>query len=177
MRTKMLTTITIRMKASGVQYDDRIGEFTWNGERHTWQFMRFRDDKPNGNHISIIEKIIVSILDGVQEDEVRYFFFISACTTNVYDPAPFTPSANTASFENFARETDEKRCIIVQRRAANEWSQTASAATTTTATGTCGTKAAISCWRKVFEDQRATTNLRLAAVAPESQVVGSSHFI
>ena len=120
-RTKMLTTITIRMKASGVQYDDRIGEFTWNGERHTWQFMRFRDDKPNGNHISIIEKIIVSILDGVQEDEVHYFF-ISACTTDVYNPAAFTPPANTASFENSARETDEKRCIILQRRTANEWS-------------------------------------------------------
>ena len=172
----MLTAMTIRMKASGVQYDDRIGEFTWNGERHTWQFMRFRDDKPNGNHISIIEKIIVSILDGVQEDEVRYFF-ISVSTTDVYDSAPFTPPANTASFENSPRETDEKRCIIVQRRAANEWSQTASAATTTTATGTCGTKAAIPCRWKVFEDQRATANLRLAAVAPESPVVGSSHFI
>ncbi|KAH7104053.1 mRNA capping enzyme, alpha subunit [Auriculariales sp. MPI-PUGE-AT-0066] len=56
-----------RMKASGEQYDDRIAEFNWNKERQTWQFMRFRDDKQHANNVSIVDKIIVSIVDGVRK--------------------------------------------------------------------------------------------------------------
>jgi mRNA guanylyltransferase len=32
--------------------------------------MRFRDDKPQGNHRSIVEDIIQSIADGVEKDAV-----------------------------------------------------------------------------------------------------------
>lgn len=32
--------------------------------------MRFRDDKPNGNHRSVVDKIIQSISEGVEKDKV-----------------------------------------------------------------------------------------------------------
>ena len=32
--------------------------------------MRFRDDKPHGNHRSIVEDIVQSIADGVEKDTV-----------------------------------------------------------------------------------------------------------
>jgi len=55
-----------RMKASGDQYDDRIVEVAWNSKQQKWRFLRFRDDKHDGNHISVVENIIESIQDGVE---------------------------------------------------------------------------------------------------------------
>ncbi|KAJ3556416.1 hypothetical protein NP233_g11983 [Leucocoprinus birnbaumii] len=57
-----------RLKQSGEQIDDRIVEVHWETEHSRWRMMRFRDDKPHGNHISVAEKIIQSIADGVEKD-------------------------------------------------------------------------------------------------------------
>ncbi|WVQ70324.1 uncharacterized protein L199_008550 [Kwoniella botswanensis] len=57
-----------RMKESGEQLDDRIVEVTWDTENGYWKMLRIRDDKNNGNHKSIVDKILVSIEDGVELD-------------------------------------------------------------------------------------------------------------
>jgi len=59
------------MKASGEQVDDRIVEVCWDPVRELWRMMRFRDDKPQGNHRSVVENIMQSIADGVEKDAVR----------------------------------------------------------------------------------------------------------
>ncbi|KAF7363583.1 mRNA-capping enzyme subunit alpha [Mycena sanguinolenta] len=56
------------MKSSGEQCDDRIVEVRWEPEHNRWRRMRFRDDKPHGNHKNIVDKIIISIADGVEKD-------------------------------------------------------------------------------------------------------------
>ncbi|EIW69489.1 hypothetical protein TREMEDRAFT_62350 [Tremella mesenterica DSM 1558] len=55
-----------RMKETNEQYDDRIIEVCWDFSKGTWKMMRLRDDKPHANHKSIMEKILVSIEDGVE---------------------------------------------------------------------------------------------------------------
>ncbi|KAI0320125.1 mRNA capping enzyme, catalytic domain-containing protein [Amylostereum chailletii] len=57
-----------RMKESGDQLDDRIVEVHWDVANENWRMMRFRDDKPHGNHRSTVENIIQSIADGVEKD-------------------------------------------------------------------------------------------------------------
>ncbi|KAJ9094494.1 hypothetical protein QFC21_006033 [Naganishia friedmannii] len=54
------------IKESGVQWDERIVECHWDPEYDSWRFMRFRDDKTDGNHWSVVQKIIESIRDGVE---------------------------------------------------------------------------------------------------------------
>ncbi|KAF8891311.1 mRNA capping enzyme [Infundibulicybe gibba] len=56
------------MKRSGEQIDDRIVEVHWDTALGRWRMMRFRDDKPNGNHQNVVENIIQSIADGVEKD-------------------------------------------------------------------------------------------------------------
>jgi mRNA guanylyltransferase len=58
-------------KAGGEQVDDRIVEVTWDARRERWRKMRFRDDKPNANHRSTVDKIMASIADGVEQETVR----------------------------------------------------------------------------------------------------------
>jgi mRNA guanylyltransferase len=57
------------MKTTGEQYDGRIVECVWDAERG-WRMMRFRDDKPHGNHSSTVQKVLESIADGVEIDAV-----------------------------------------------------------------------------------------------------------
>ncbi|EJF66090.1 mRNA capping enzyme, alpha subunit [Dichomitus squalens LYAD-421 SS1] len=57
-----------RMKMSSEQLDERIVEVHWDPELEHWRMMRFRDDKPNGNHKSVVDNIIKSIADGVEKD-------------------------------------------------------------------------------------------------------------
>lgn len=66
-----LTAIRARMKTSNEQLDDRIVEVHWDADGEHWRMMRFRDDKPNGNHKSVVDNIIKSIADGIEKDVVR----------------------------------------------------------------------------------------------------------
>lgn len=59
-----------KMKLSGEQIDDRIVEVFWQSSEKRWGFMRFRDDKPNGNHKTVVFNIIQSIIDGVEKDDL-----------------------------------------------------------------------------------------------------------
>lgn len=61
------------MKKSGEQYDERIVEVTWDSNKQSWRFMRFRDDKHDGNHHTVIQNIVESILDGVEVEEVSQY--------------------------------------------------------------------------------------------------------
>lgn len=58
------------MKQTEDQLDDRVVEVCWDTERGTWRLLRLRDDKPHANHKSIMEKILISIEDGVEIDVV-----------------------------------------------------------------------------------------------------------
>ncbi|KAF8344169.1 mRNA capping enzyme, catalytic domain-containing protein [Cantharellus anzutake] len=60
-----------KMKTTGEQYDDRIVEVAWDMKTQNWTFLRFRDDKTDGNHISVIQNILESIRDGVESPERR----------------------------------------------------------------------------------------------------------
>lgn len=63
---------SFRMKASGEQYDDRIVEVHWDSTVSHWRMMRFRDDKPHGNHRGTVESVLESIMDGVEKDAVSF---------------------------------------------------------------------------------------------------------
>lgn len=67
--------VGFRLKTTGEQIDDRVVEVHWDSALSSWQMMRFRDDKPHGNHKSVVENIIQSIADGVEKEAVRFHFF------------------------------------------------------------------------------------------------------
>ncbi|PSR83085.1 hypothetical protein PHLCEN_2v5889 [Hermanssonia centrifuga] len=58
------------LKSSGEQLDERIVEVHWSPELDGWRMMRFRNDKPNGNHKNVVDNIIKTIADGVDKDAV-----------------------------------------------------------------------------------------------------------
>lgn len=61
----------LSLKQGGEQIDDRIVEVHWEIDHSRWRMMRFRNDKPNGNHLSIVDNIIQSIADGVEKEAVK----------------------------------------------------------------------------------------------------------
>jgi mRNA guanylyltransferase len=58
------------MKRSKLQYDDRVIEARWDPKREVWRLMRLRDDKTDGNHRDVVEKVVQTILDPVRESDV-----------------------------------------------------------------------------------------------------------
>lgn len=57
------------MKASGESFNGRIAECRRTPEG-TWQMLRWRDDKLNGNHMTVALKILKSIEDSVKKEEL-----------------------------------------------------------------------------------------------------------
>ncbi|KAJ2307787.1 hypothetical protein IWW55_000788, partial [Coemansia sp. RSA 2706] len=55
------------------QLDGRIVEAVRDPESSRWRVLRFRDDKAHGNHVSVISRIIESIGDGLELDELCGF--------------------------------------------------------------------------------------------------------
>ena len=64
-----------RLKKTAEQVDDRIVEVHWDPTLSRWRMMRFRSDKPNGNHITVVENIIQSIAEGVEKETVSFISF------------------------------------------------------------------------------------------------------
>lgn len=58
-----------KLKLSGESFNGRIGECRQNSDGN-WEFLRFRDDKLNGNHINVVVKILKSIEDAVSKEEL-----------------------------------------------------------------------------------------------------------
>ena len=64
---------------SNEQLDERVVEVHWDSAAEHWRMMRFRDDKPHGNHKNIVDAIIGSIADGVEKDAVSAAVLVCEC--------------------------------------------------------------------------------------------------
>ncbi|KAF3938324.1 hypothetical protein ABW19_dt0209339 [Dactylella cylindrospora] len=58
-----------KLKAMNVELDERIVECAMD-EQKRWRFKRFRDDKKDGNHISVVTSVMQSIEDGVSKEDL-----------------------------------------------------------------------------------------------------------
>ncbi|KAG4217432.1 hypothetical protein PC116_g34087 [Phytophthora cactorum] len=57
------------LKGLNEALDERIVE-VYMDEQKRWRFYRFRDDKADGNHISVVNSVVESIQDGVTREEL-----------------------------------------------------------------------------------------------------------
>ncbi|KAF9532225.1 mRNA guanylyltransferase [Crepidotus variabilis] len=88
------------LKRSGEQIDDRIVEVHWDASISRWKMMRFRDDKPHGNHKSVVENIIQTIADGVERETLldRCGPIRQAWKARLGQPSSIPPPSSTSSF-------------------------------------------------------------------------------
>lgn len=59
------------LKNLGEPLNGRIVECSKDQDTGTWKLLRFRDDKLNGNHISVIQKVLESISDSVKLEDLK----------------------------------------------------------------------------------------------------------
>ena len=52
------------------QYENCIVECSWDGEDGVWRFMRVRTDKHHPNAKHVYEKVMASIEDNIEEDDI-----------------------------------------------------------------------------------------------------------
>ncbi|KAF9182866.1 Dcp1p-Dcp2p decapping enzyme complex alpha subunit [Haplosporangium sp. Z 767] len=57
-------------KSTSTHLQNRVVEVNFSPSDSSWRFFRFRDDKEHGNHTSVVRKVLESIRDGVEADEV-----------------------------------------------------------------------------------------------------------
>ncbi|KAI1074685.1 mRNA capping enzyme, alpha subunit [Whalleya microplaca] len=57
------------LKGLGDPLDDRVVEVYMDAQKR-WRFYRFRDDKSDGNHISVVNSVIESIQDAVTKEDL-----------------------------------------------------------------------------------------------------------
>lgn len=57
------------MKALQIPLEDKIVECAMDEEKR-WRFLRFREDKKDGNHITVVDSVLESIRDGVGESDL-----------------------------------------------------------------------------------------------------------
>ncbi|KAK9469667.1 mRNA capping enzyme, catalytic domain-containing protein [Lipomyces arxii] len=59
-----------KLKAVNEPLDERVVECVMDKEKNMWRYLRFRDDKPSPNHVSVAEKVVESVKDGVTKEEL-----------------------------------------------------------------------------------------------------------
>lgn len=57
------------MKALQIPLDDKIVECVMDDQKR-WRFSRFRDDKKDGNHISVVHSVMECIQDAVEQEDL-----------------------------------------------------------------------------------------------------------
>ncbi|KFH71141.1 hypothetical protein MVEG_03987 [Podila verticillata NRRL 6337] len=65
------STNTKMWQSTSTELQNRVVEVNYSPSDNTWRFFRFRDDKEHGNHSSVVQKVVQSIQDGVEREELR----------------------------------------------------------------------------------------------------------
>ncbi|KAI1761735.1 mRNA capping enzyme, alpha subunit [Hypoxylon sp. FL1150] len=60
------------LKSFGEALDDRVVEAYMDAQKR-WRFSRFRDDKPDGNHISVVTSVLESIQDAITREDLESY--------------------------------------------------------------------------------------------------------